>query len=168
MLKRLIYILLFLSILFPYNNQWATTRFEQWWNEKFNSMIYREPFSFIPYKIKIGKFYYGGNDFWSKVDLNKSFDLGESPFKTDNNLNFTYIEDLKYRQGLDFEIDFLGYNFLKNVQNSVDIISGFGYRFTRPLAKAPVDNWFDDNQRYYYYPVAGTFKFNLTLPCPVI
>ena len=162
MLKRLIYILLFLSILFPYNNQWATTRFEQWWNEKFNSMIYREPFSFIPYKIKVGKFYYGGNDFWSKVDLNKSFDLGESPFKTDNNLNFTYIEDLKYRQGLDFEIDFLGYNFLKNVQNSVDIISGFGYRFTRPLAKAPVDNWFDDNQRYYYYPVAGTFKFNLT------
>ncbi|MBI45533.1 MAG: hypothetical protein CMG66_05155 [Candidatus Marinimicrobia bacterium] len=162
MLKRLIYILLFLSILFPYNNEWATTRFEQWWNQNFNSMLYREPFSFIPYKIKLGKFYYGGNDFWSKVDLNKNFDLGESPFKTENSIDFNYIEDLKYREGLDFEIDFLGYNFLKNVQNSIDIISGFGYRFSRPLTKAPIDNWFDDNQRYYYYPVAGTFKFNLT------
>ena len=76
MLKRSIYILLFISILFPYENRWATTRFEHWWNENFNSMLYREPFSFIPYKIKIGKFYYGGNDFWSQVDLNQAFDLG--------------------------------------------------------------------------------------------
>ena len=151
MLNRLIYILLFISFLLPYDNKWATTRFEQWWNEKFSSMIYREPFSFIPYTIKLGKFYYGGSDFWSQVDLNKNFDLDSSPFTTSNGNNFSYINDLEYRQGIDFEIDFLGYNFLKNAQNSIDIISGFGYKFSRPLAKAPIDNWFDDNEQYYYY-----------------
>ena len=43
MLNRFIYILLFISFLLPYDNKWATTRFEQWWSEKFSSMIYREP-----------------------------------------------------------------------------------------------------------------------------
>ena len=96
MLKRSIYILLFISILFPYENRWATTRFEHRWNENFNSMLYREPFSFIPYKITIGKFYYGGNDFWSQVDLNQAFDLGSSPFTTTNENDFNYIS---YKQG---------------------------------------------------------------------
>ena len=75
MLNRLIYILLFISFLLPYDNKWATTRFEHWWNEKFGSMIYREPFSFFPYTIKLGKFYYGGSDFWSQVDSKQNFDL---------------------------------------------------------------------------------------------
>ena len=48
MLNRFIYILLLLSFLLPYDNKWAKTRFEHWWNEKFNSMLYREHFSFIP------------------------------------------------------------------------------------------------------------------------
>ena len=85
-----------------------------------------------------------------------------SPFTTSDGSEFNFIDDLEYRQGIDFEIDFLGYNFLKNTQNFVDIISGFGYKFNRPLTKAPVDNWFDNNNQYYYYPVKGTFKFNLT------
>jgi len=162
MLNRFIYILLFISILLPYENRWATTRFEHWWNEKFSSMSYREPFSFIPYTIKLGKFYYGGNDFWSHVDINQNLDLDSSPFITTDGNDFNYIDDLKYRQGINFEIDFLGYNFFKNTQNFIDIVSGFGYKFSRPLSKAPIDNWFDDNEEYYYYPVAGTFKFNIT------
>ena len=54
-------------------------------------MTYREPFSFIPYKITLGKFYYGGSDFWSKVDLTHAFGIGTSPFQTENGEEFNPV-----------------------------------------------------------------------------
>ena len=84
----------------PNENRWATTRFEEWWNSKFNSLLYREPFTFIPYKIKLGTYNYGGNDYWEQIFSEGSTDLSNSPFITDNNDEFNYVNDLKYREGI--------------------------------------------------------------------
>ena len=67
MQKSFLYALFLLSILISSEDRWSTTRFEHWWNSKFNTMKFREPFSFIPYKIKIGNFYFGGKDFWESA-----------------------------------------------------------------------------------------------------
>ena len=83
-MKKL-YVLIFLGItlLLPDESRWASTRFEHWWNRNFNSMIFREPFSFMPYRIKVGTFQYGGDDFWKQIFSESSSDLNVSPFITD-------------------------------------------------------------------------------------
>ena len=63
---------------------------------------------------------------------------------------------------MDFEIDFLGYNFFQKLQNSVDIITSFSYKFSKPLEKSLALGWPDqDNvETYYYYPVLHSFNIN--------
>jgi len=147
----------------PNENRWATTRFEEWWNSKFNSLLYREPFTFIPYKIKLGTYNYGGNDYWEQIFSEGSTDLSNSPFITDNNDEFNYVNDLKYREGIALEIDFLGYNFFKKLENSVDIIFSLGYKLNKPLLKSEyINDWINDNEVYRYYPVMHTLKLNST------
>ena len=80
-MKNKYILLLIISFCFSYENTWSTTRFEYWWNSSFNSMQYREPISFIPYKLKIGKFYYGGNNYIKQVigdGLNDRHDMSGS------------------------------------------------------------------------------------------
>ena len=43
-------------------------------------------------------------------------------------IEFNFVDDIKFREGLDLEIDFLGYNFFQKLQNSVDIITSFSYK----------------------------------------
>ena len=163
MIKRFIYILLIISSLMSQENRWSSTRFEHWWDTTFKSMLYREPFKFIPYKIKLGKYYYGGSDYWNQIISVGKTDLSESPFKTLDDISFDYIDDIKYRQGINLEIDFLGYNFFKNLENSIDIIFSLGYKLNKPLSKSPnIDDWIVDNESYRYYPVSNTLKLNTT------
>jgi hypothetical protein len=163
MIKRFIYILLIISSLMSQENRWSTTRFEHWWDSTFKSMLFREPFKFIPYKIKLGKYYYGGNDYWDQIISVGNTDLNESPFKTMDDINFDYIDDVEYRQGVNLEIDFLGYNFFKNLENSIDIIFSLGYKLNKPLSKSPnIDDWILDDDSYRYYPVSNTLKLNTT------
>ena len=154
----------FLGITFIFSDEsrWASTRFEHWWNRNFNSMIFKEPFSFMPYRIKIGTFQYGGDDFWKQIFSEDSSDLNNSPFVTDGEVEFNFIDDIKFRTGMDLEIDFLGYNFLKNIQNSIDIITSLSYKLSKPLEKSLALNWpnQDSEELYSYYPVFHSYNIN--------
>ena len=163
MIKRFIYILLIISPLMSQEDRWTTTRFEHWWSTTFNSMLYREPFKFIPYKIKLGKYYYGGDDYWKQIISKRETNLNASPFESLSNNNFDYVNDIEYRKGINLEIDFLGYNFFKNLENSIDIILSLGYKLNKPLSKSPnIDDWISDDKSYRYYPVSNTLKLNAT------
>ena len=162
-MKKL-YFIIFLAITFIYSDEtrWSSTRFEHWWNKKFNSTIFRESFSFMPYRIKVGTFQYGGDDYWKQYFSEGSTSLNNSPFITKENFNYNFIDDINNRKGIDLEIDFLGYNFFRKLQNSVDIISSFSYRLSKPLNKTLALGWPNDsiNINYYYYPVLNTYSIN--------
>ncbi len=162
-MKKL-YLIFFLGITFLLSdeNRWSSTRFEHWWNKNFNSMSFREPFSFMPYKIKVGTFQYGGDDFWKQFFSEGITDLNNSPFIIDGDVDFNFVDDIKFRKGLDLEIDFLGYNFFQNLQNSVDIITSFSYKLSKPLEKSLASGWPDQNsiETYYYYPVLHSYNIN--------
>ena len=104
-------------------------------------MQFREPISFIPYKINLGTFYYGDDDYFNTVTSNGIIDtLDVSPFSSDSNIDFSQITDnLKYRKGISLEVDFLTYNFFKNLQNTLDIQFGLYYKFNQILKKAKVN-----------------------------
>ena len=162
-MKKL-FIIYFLVLTFAFTEEttWSSTRFENWWNQNFNSMNFREPFSFMPYRIKIGTFQYGGDDYWRQVFSEDSNDLNNSPFITDGNLEFNFLDDIKFRKGLDLEVDFLGYNFFKKIQNSIDIITSLGYKLSKPLKKTLATGWPSQNiqETYFYYPVIHNYKIN--------
>ncbi len=101
MKKSCLIILLGLTFLFSDESRWASTRFEHWWNKEFNSMMFKESFSFMPYKFKIGKFQYGGDDFWEQIFSESSSELITSPFITNGDIEFSFIDDIKFREGID-------------------------------------------------------------------
>jgi len=96
-----------------------------------------------------------------------------SPFISINGEDFNYIDNEKYRSGLLFEIDFLSYNFFKDLQNTVDIMFGLGYKLRKPSSKSIIpyvegnpDNWFSDSgnikETVYYNPTIHNFNLNTT------
>ena len=149
-MKKIFFIIYF-GFTFIFSNEvtWSTTRFEHWWNDNFNSTIFREPLTFAPYKFKIGSFIYGGDDFWNQYFDEGTSDLNTSPFLGDTDLNYNFIDDLKFRKGIDIEIDFLGYNFFHRLQNSIDIITSLSYKFSGPLNKTIAIGWPDNNNSSY-------------------
>jgi len=161
MRNKFLYLILIVSFTISSENKWATTRFEHWYLHEFSSMKFHEPISFIPYKVKIGTFYYGANDFWNQILLHDNFNPpSPSPVETSNGIYFNYIDNLKYRSGIALKIDFLEYNFFKKLQNTVDIGFGFGYSYKQPLLKAPIIDWFSNSNKYYYNPIIQSFNFN--------
>ena len=164
-MKKILFIIYFgFSFIFSNEVTWSTTRFEHWWNDNFNSTIFRDPFTFAPYKFKIGSFIYGGDDFWNQYFDEGTSDLNASPFLGDTDLNYNFIDDLKFRKGIDIEIDFLGYNFFHRLQNSIDIITSLSYKFSGPLNKTIATGWPDNNNSsYYYYPITNHYKINSQL-----
>ena len=162
MKKSYFIILLGITFLLSDESRWSSTRFEHWWNKEFNSMMFKESFSFMPYKFKIGTFQYGGDDFWEQIFSEDSSELNTSPFITDGNVEFDFIDDIKFREGIDLEIDFLGYNFFKKFQNSIDIITSLSYKLNKPFKKALAPNWpnLDNENIFYYYPVLHSYNIN--------
>ena len=157
------YIFLFSSFLFSYEDKWATTRFERSWNSKFNTMQFRQPFSFVPYKIKVGSFYYGGDNYFKQFFNDTYEDFFSTSFETRDNIDFEDIEDISYKEGVKLEIDFLGYNIFKKVENKVDFILGLGYKLSMPRSKINMDSWTDDSDnKYDYYPVIQNLNINST------
>ena len=160
-------ILFFISFIFSYENTWSTTRFEYWWNSKINKSLFRESIKFLPYKIKIGNYNYGGWDYWEKFSEN-SDTLTSSPIVTTNDREFDFINESKFRSGTSFEIDFLSYNFLEKYQNKVDITLGLGYKLRKPNKKVLIpyddnniqENWFDDDSKLFYNPLIHNLNIN--------
>ena len=158
------YLFLFTTFLFSFEDKWATTRFERWWNSKFNTMQFREPFTFQPYKIKIGTFYYGGNDFCEEFFKSEQTDLLNSAFIINQDIDFSTIDNIYNKQGIKLEIDFLGYNFLKKIENKVDFIIGLGYKITKPTSIINMNSWTNDNSNTYdYNPIIQDLNINSTL-----
>ena len=165
--------IIFFSFCFSYNNSWSSTRFEYWWNSSFNTMQFREPISFIPYRIKLGNYQFGPPGFFLNNIIGSEDTLSVSPIVSINGEDFNYINDDKYRKGILFEIDFLSYNFFKNLQNTVDIMFGFGYKLRKPSSKSIIpyvegdpDNWFSGlgniSETVYYNPTIHNLNFNTT------
>ena len=163
MIKKLLLILLLFSLFYTQNREWSTTRFDKWWNTSFNHMQFRDPISFLPYKIKIGTYYYGDKDYFKFIKNNSLNDnLEDSPFISDNNLDFSLIKNnLQYRKGLAIEVDFLSYNFFKKLQNTIDIQLGFSYKFNQVFEKALVEpNWIElNNSSLYLRPTFHSLGF---------
>ena len=108
------------------------TRFENFWRKTFKQMTFRAPVSFMPYNIKIGYFFYGGDgylDNWNNILLGDE-SYSESPFNL-NNSNFPDISSKRYRKGITVELDLLRYNFFKKYQNFIDVQLGFGYKYNK-------------------------------------
>ena len=166
-MKNKYILLLIISFCFSYENTWSTTRFEHWWNSKINKSLFRDPVSFIPYKVKLGYYQYGGLEFWNNI-IDQADSLTLSPIITTNGKEFDFINDLEYRQGISFEIDFLAYNFFKKLQNSIDITIGVGYKLRKPKSKVlipydennPENNWFEDNSKIFFNPVIHGLNIN--------
>jgi len=153
MKKIFLFSFLLISFISSKDYGWSTTRFEYWWNSTFNTMQYRVPINFIPYKIKIGKFYYGGNDYIKQVIGNGLNDtLQTNPFIVNNGEEFNYINNnLKHREGITLDIDFMSYNVLKNVQNVIDMHLGLNYKYSKVINKPFVDSdWIDGNTETIY------------------
>tara|TARA_Y100000590_G_C15690025_1_gene1003092 strand:- start:424 stop:2205 length:1782 start_codon:yes stop_codon:yes gene_type:complete len=167
MKRSFFYLLLFTSFasfLFSYENKWATTRFERWWNSKFSTMQFRQPFTFQPYKIKIGTFYYGSNNFYEEFFKSEQTDLLSSAFTTKKIIDFNDVDNIYNKQGIKLEIDFLGYNFFNKLENKVDFIIGLGYKITKPTSIINMDAWADDNSnKYDYNPIVQELNINSTL-----
>ena len=171
--KNCLVIIVFFSLCFSSSNSWSSTRFEYWWNSSFNTMQFREPISFIPYRIKLGNYLFGGSGFFSDNVIGSIDTLSVSPVVSINGEDFNYIDNEKYRSGLLFEIDFLSYNFFKDLQNTVDIMFGLGYKLRKPSSKSIIpyvegnpDNWFSDlgniKETVYYNPTIHDFNLNTT------
>ena len=166
-MKKKYILLLLVSFSFGYENTWSTTRFEYWWNSKINKSLFREPVSFIPYKIKLGYYNYGGMKYWDNFP-NNSDTLLSSPITSNNNKNFDFINDQKHRKGIALEIDFLSYNFFKKFQNIVDVTIGIGYKLRKPSSKLLIpydennldENWFDDNRNFFFNPTVHNLNIN--------
>jgi len=166
-MKKKYILLLLVSFSFSYENTWSTTRFEYWWNSKINKSLFREPVSFIPYKIKLGYYNYGGMKYWDNFP-NNSDTLLSSPITSNNNKNFDFINDQKHRKGIALEIDFLSYNFFKKFQNIVDVTIGIGYKLRKPSSKLLIpydennldENWFDDNRNFFFNPTVHNLNIN--------
>ena len=89
-MKNKYILLLIISFCFSYENTWSTTRFEYWWNSKINKSLFRDPISFIPYKIKLGYYQYGGLEFWNNL-IDQTDSLTLSPIITTNGKEFDFI-----------------------------------------------------------------------------
>ena len=166
-MKNKYILFLIISFSFSYENTWSTTRFEYWWNSNINKSLFRESISFIPYKIKVGYYQYGGENYWNDF-IEQEDSLTSSPFITINNKNFNFVDEKQNREGVTFEIDFLSYNFFKKIQNSVDITIGLGYKLRKPSTKVliPYDennlesNWFEDDRKLFFNPVIHSININ--------
>ena len=166
-MKNKYILLLIISFSFSYENTWSTTRFEYWWNSNINKSLFRESISFIPYKIKVGYYQYGGEKFWDNFIEQEDL-LTSSPVTTINNKDFNFINESQNREGVAFEIEFLSYNFFKKLQNSVDITIGLGYKLRKPSTKVliPYDennlenNWFEDDRKLFFNPVIHSININ--------
>jgi len=173
--QRFIYIILSIfSILVAEEQTWTTTTFDYYWNAVLRRNIFREPISFTPFEIRIGKFTYGGSDHWNR-GLFKT-QIGNSlPVLLDSTTtNFTTIEGKNNRTAVFFEVDFLRFNATNYIyhQNYIDLQFGLGYRRISGLSnpKLPEDGgWYSTLSgggtlgEFRFRPIINDFNVNTSL-----
>ena len=161
MLKNLKIISLFIilsSTVLSQMETWHTTRFEKFWFSKFHNMKFREPFTLIPFNIKIGYIKYGGENYlhhWKDVIAdNEIYNI--DPILYAGGISFSDIIQAKNRKMIIAEIDLMRYNFFSKKQNIVDMHFGLGYKFMKSL------NGFTANNEYFFKPKIDEYNLNST------
>lgn len=162
-MKKIFLIFLFFSFSFLEESNWATTRFEAFWKRNFKQMSFREPIYFLPYDIRLGYYEYGGSGYFNELDnfLSNNDNLESNPYNT-TDFNFPDISNKKFRKMMALEIDFLRYNFFKDVQNMIDIQLGLGYRLYKNINEVQFDNGDSLKPEFNEFNINGTFimQFN--------
>ena len=81
--KYFLIVLVIFNVLISSEDNWSTTPIDEFINQNFRKMTYREPFYLIPYEVKIGLFSYGGPNYFSNI-FSGNFDLQSNPLLLDN------------------------------------------------------------------------------------
>ena len=140
-MKKIFLIFLFFSFVKLDESNWASTRFETFWKKTFKQMTFREPIYFLPYDIRLGYYEYGGLNYFDELDnfLSENDNLESNPYNS-TDIDFPDISSKKFRKMVALELDFLRYNFLKDLQNNIDIHIGFGYKLYKNINKIAFSN----------------------------
>ena len=72
--KYILILLVLFNFSFASRNEWSSTPIDNFINNHFRKMTFREPVYLIPYDLKFGLFTYGGNDYFKNV-FSGNFDL---------------------------------------------------------------------------------------------
>ena len=113
--KYFLIVLVIFNVLISSEDNWSTTPIDEFINQNFRKMTYREPFYLIPYEVKIGLFSYGGPNYFSNI-FSGNFDLQSNPLLLDNqDINNDFISSVNERTGYFIEVDIMKYNLLENL-----------------------------------------------------
>ncbi len=164
--------LLVTAFLTGQEQHWNTTPFDQIWNSVVHPMMFRDPLVITPFDIRIGQFYYGGENYWKSFKLSQPF--GEPESEGDFGVildyeheNFDKIKSPNQRKGIFIEVDFAKANLTNLIyhQNILDLQFGLGYRMNRMLDDIDLDFGEDNTPTgtYKYYPIFQDINFNSTI-----
>jgi len=170
-MRRYILIILILTNLsFCLRKDWSTTPIENFINNNFRQMIFREPLYLIPYDLKVGIFSYGGPGYFENV-IKGDFSLSSNPILLDNQeIDNSFVLPSSVRNGFFMELDIMKYNLLDKFynQNLIDIHIGTGLRYSSILSnpEAPIYiNGTNNNESYRFRPsiIDGFFNLSSTI-----
>ena len=155
MYKKFLIFLFCISFLISNRNDWSTSPIDNFINNNFNQMIYKNPIYLIPYDLKIGFSTYGGSNYFKNLVKGIS-NPGSNPVILDNqDVNNDFILSSSERSIFFIELDILKYNFFERIyhQNIIDIHMGTGLRYSKMLSnpKAPIYGNFE-NKGYRFRP----------------
>jgi len=166
MYKYFLIVLLLMNFLIPERREWSSTPIDQFLNNNFNKMIFRNPIYLIPYDLKIGFSNYGGPGYFNQA-LKGDFTLDSNPILLDNQeINNNFIASTSSRNILFIELDIMKYNFLENFfhQNLIDFHIGTGFRFSKMLSNPDSPIYGDaQNKGYRFRPTIYDGFINSTL-----
>ena len=155
--KYILILLVLWNFSFAYRNEWSTTPIDNFINNYFKRMTFREPLYLIPYDLKFGFFNYGGKDYFKNA-IKGNFDLDSNPIILDNkDIDNLFISSINSRTGFFIELDIMKYNLLERLyhQNLIDLHIGTGVRYSNilsnPIAPIYIQNT-NNNTNYRFRP----------------
>ena len=166
--KYFLIVLVIFNVLISSEDNWSTTPIDEFINQNFRKMTYREPFYLIPYEVKIGLFSYGGPNYFSNI-FSGNFDLQSNPLLLDNqDINNDFISSVNERAGYFIEVDIMKYNLLEKLyhQNLIDFQIGTGFRYSNILSNPAGPIYIENtntSENYRFRPTIYDTFLNLSL-----
>ena len=168
MRKHILIILILVNLSFCLKKDWSSTPIEQFINNNFRQMIFREPLYLIPYDLKVGIFSYGGPGYFENA-IKGDFSLSSNPILLDNqDINNDFISPSSLRNGFFMELDIMKYNLLDRFynQNLIDFHIGTGLRYSSVLSNPEAPIYIENsNESYRFRPSIfdGFLNFSSTI-----
>ena len=168
--RYILIILTLVNLSFCLRKDWSTTPIEQFVNNNFKQMTFRNPIYLVPYDLKVGVFSYGGPGYFENA-IKGDFSLSSNPILLDNQeINNSFILSNNVRNGFFIELDIMKYNLLDRFynQNLMDIHIGTGLRYSSLLSNPKAPIYIDDsnnNENYRFRPsiIDGFFNLSSTI-----